>query len=627
MKTLFHDLKRLVPGMRTGNLSWSPLAARSKLASRRPRRARLDLESLETRNLLSGVAPPGPPPTLTATATSPTSVNLWWSMPPNVYNPADYVVDMEDPETPGVWQQVNELTNVGNTVSSGVGGLSADTTYWFKVAEGENSGDPNSYWSTPESATTLPLVMTPPAVTVTASQTTITLSWNSEAGASGYNIYEGANAPVLLTSVSSGKTSYSIGGLSAGTTYDFGVGAFNPGSMSLPQMQAATTPPVAPTVSLKAVSPTTIDVTWSSVAGATGYQVNWSNNFGSSQGIKLSGSTTLYALTNLTPGTTCRIQVAAYDSGGSSWSALESMLTLPAAPSTSLTTLSSTQIDVTWNAEVGVSTYEVEEAWVGGWMGVASVRGSSTGCVINSLTPGNNYLFDVVASNATGQTWGYAQSAYTTPTAPSLTATPVSASQVNLSWGSVSGASNYVIKWWNSITQVWATSVASSATTYSVTGLNPDTSYTFEILADDPGGDSTPTTASALTFPAAPSFSFSGVYASQVNISWGYVSGATGYAIDELVNNTWKQIANISQPATSAPVTSFEVTGLSSGSTYYFEVAAYNASGASWANDQGVTTVSIPRNRPVPAAAPASSLQSDVVAEALASFSLRGTAN
>ena len=601
MKTLFQDMKRIVSGLQTSSSGTGLLAARSNVAFRRPQRtrARLALESLESRTLLTGNVPLAGPPSLTVSAGSPTSVNVSWNIPPNTYNPASYVVDMQAPDAPGIWQQIDELNYAGNSPSISVPGLSADTTYWFRVAEGTDSGDPFSYWSTPESATTLPLTMTTPAFTATSSQNQINLSWNSEAGASGYNIYDGTNTTTPYTQVDASATGYSFGSLRPGTTYYFGVGAFNPGSTSMPQMRAATTLPATPTFSLAAVSSTQINVSWGSVAGATGYEVEWSGG-GSLHAVNLSSSTTGYGLTSLAAGTNYQVQVAAYDAGGSSWASRQSTITFPAAPSISLFTMSTTQIAVNWNAEAGVSNYEVEETWIGGWMGVAAVSGSTTSRVFSGLTPGTPYEFDLIATNASGSTWATSAAiAYTLPVAPTVTATPVSESQVNLSWNSVAGATGYSVQWWSSTNPTVATTVGSTATSYSVTGLSPDMTYTFKVVAFDPGGYSAQYTENALTFPAAPTFSFSGVYASQVNLSWNYVAGASAYEVAEWVNNAWQVIANIPQSNTSSPVTSLSVTGLSSGWTYYFDVGAYNASGGSWAPDQGVTTVSIPR-RPLP---------------------------
>jgi len=82
--------------------------------------------------------------------------------------------------------------------------------------------------------------------------------------------------------------------------------------------------------------------------------------------------------------------------------------------------------------------------------------------------------------------------------------------------------------------------------------------------------------------PAAPSFTATAVSATQINLAWKGVAGATGYLLDELVNGVSKLIGSGS--------TSYAVTGLSPGTTYYFKVGASNAAGTTWANYQSATT-------------------------------------
>jgi hypothetical protein len=84
---------------------------------------------------------------------------------------------------------------------------------------------------------------------------------------------------------------------------------------------------------------------------------------------------------------------------------------------------------------------------------------------------------------------------------------------------------------------------------------------------------------------AAPSFTATAVSDTQINLSWSTVSGASGYVVDEWIDGAWSQIGSLDGGATD-----FSVTGLSAGTTYYFDVGAYNSTGMSWANCQSGTT-------------------------------------
>src|SRR5271157_3648072 len=97
--------------------------------------------------------------------------------------------------------------------------------------------------------------------------------------------------------------------------------------------------------------------------------------------------------------------------------------------------------------------------------------------------------------------------------------------------------------------------------------------------------------------PAAPSFTATAVSATQINLAWKGVAGATGYLVDVWINGVWKQIGSLGSGSTGCAV-----TGLSPNTTYYLDVAAYNAAGTTWANYQSATTfpVSSPAPKPCP---------------------------
>ena len=84
---------------------------------------------------------------------------------------------------------------------------------------------------------------------------------------------------------------------------------------------------------------------------------------------------------------------------------------------------------------------------------------------------------------------------------------------------------------------------------------------------------------------AAPSFAAAAVSATQINLAWTRVAGASRYLVDEWLKGAWAQLGSLGNGSTSCAV-----TGLSPKTTYYFDVAAYNAAGTTWANYQSATT-------------------------------------
>ena len=90
------------------------------------------------------------------------------------------------------------------------------------------------------------------------STTQISLSWSASSGATGYNVYELENGQaVLIGSLGSGATSFTVGSLSAGTTYSFEVAAFNSAGSTATGWVQATTPALTATVT----APTGVNAT------------------------------------------------------------------------------------------------------------------------------------------------------------------------------------------------------------------------------------------------------------------------------------------------------------------------------------------------------------------------------
>ena len=243
MKTLLSGLKRWSIG--ADNVIAGQIGRRLGRGGRRgKRRARLGLECLETRDLMSGMAvtppvsgvpaPPGsggtaillPPASLTATAVAPTEITLAWN--DQVRNANESTVFEVNGST---LTTLTELT--GDPHSYTVAGLTPDSAYEFMVSingptyRSGSSFVVNAQQSNAASTTTFTGAPTVSAVGVATSE--INLTWGSELGATGYTVeIEEGRAWVPLQNLGSGATYSFATGLNAGTAYDFRVGASYP---------------------------------------------------------------------------------------------------------------------------------------------------------------------------------------------------------------------------------------------------------------------------------------------------------------------------------------------------------------------------------------------------------------
>ena len=170
---------------------------------------------------------PDAPADVSATAVSPVSIKVSWSRvsdPDWEYPVTGYNVyrsqDAGDP--------YNKIYTTSYSSDYTDTGLSTNTTYYYKVSAYNDNGE--GARSPAVSATTNHLDIPTKIGASAESLTSITVSWNSISGATGYKVYRSlsADSPQLITTIpSSSTTSYTDTRLVANTTYYYTVSAYN----------------------------------------------------------------------------------------------------------------------------------------------------------------------------------------------------------------------------------------------------------------------------------------------------------------------------------------------------------------------------------------------------------------
>jgi len=217
--------------------------------------------------------------------------------------------------------------------------------------------------------------------------------------------------------------------------------------------------------------------------------------------------------------------------------------------------------------------------------------GNMTSFNVTGLSANTTYFYRVRAYNgcatSTNSNVKNAKTLPCTPAAPNAqNATNVSFTSFTAHWSSVSGATGYRLD--VSTTNTFATYVpgfqnlsVGNTTSYSVTGLSPNTTYYYRVrayngCATSPNSNvkNVQTTACAPNAPSAQNAT--SVTASSFTANWSSVSGATDYRLDVSTSNTFTTYVSGYQDLSVGNVTTYNVTGLSANTTYYYRVRAYN---------------------------------------------------
>jgi hypothetical protein len=537
-----------------------------------------------------------------------------------------------------VWDQSTntEYTSVSVSYSQGSGNYSANGIY--VLASLSAAGPPT------------PPALASPSNGATGVSTAPTLTWNVSGGATSYQLQVSTNSSFSSTVVNQSGitgTSYGLTGLSNSTVYYWRVNATNAsGTSSYSAAWSFTTAglssPPAPTLSSPSSGSTGVatnpTLSWNASTGATSYRLQVSTSAGFAVSVvNQSGITgTSYNVTGLSNGTLYYWRVNATNAGGTSaYSTSWNFTTVVAAPSaptlsspTNGTTGVSTSPALNWNASTGATSYQLQVSTNSSFSSTvvnqSGITGTSYG--VTGLTNGTTYYWRVNATNA-GGTSAYSTSwSFTTsgggggnpPAAPTLSSPVNGATGISttptLNWNASTGATSYQLQ--VSTNSSFSSTVVNQSgitgTSYGVTGLTNGTTYYWRVNATNAGGTSAYSTSWSFTTsgggggnpPAAPTLASpsngaTGISASPT-LSWNASSGATSYQL-QVSSDFSFSTTDVDQSGITG--TSYGITGLAEGATYYWRMNATNAAGTSSYSDIWSFTTTIMAL--APAAAPA----------------------
>jgi large repetitive protein len=552
------------------------------------------------------------PSGLTATPATVAQVNLAWT--DNSTTETGFRIERKT-GAGGTWA---EIATVGASVKTYQNtGLSAGILYYFRVRAYNGAG--YSAYSAEASGAPYATKMPTNVAATAVSGTEITVTWtDASTDETGFSIERktgSAGTWAEVGKVAANVTSFASTGLVPSTTYYFRLRAFNAlGYSAYTSQVSATTKdlPLAPSnLTLTVANTAQINLSWTdNSSNESGFKIEMQDPNGSWAQIGTVGAgVKTYQSTGLNAATQYTYRVCAYNANGdSTYSNTASATTYATKVPLNLaaTPASGTQINLSWTDnstdETGFSI-ERKTGSSGTWAEIATVGANVTSYANTGLAVGTTYYYRMRAFTALGYSAYTSQVSATTPTPPAaptnLTLTVVNTTQINLAWtDNASNETGFKIERKTGAGGTWAeiTTVGANVTSYQNTSLAAGTLYYYRVCAYNAGSNSGYSNeASATTYATkVPSnLAATAVSGNEIDLTWtDNATDETGFSIERKTGSggAWAEVGTV-----GANVTSYASTGLTSGTTYYFRLRAYNALGYSaYTSQVSATTLVAP---------------------------------
>lgn len=402
-------------------------------------------------------------------------------------------------------------------------GLTPNTTYTF-TAKARNSNNEETAEGSSISCTTLVAPPGSPAnIIATATDRTITVSWDAVNGAIGYDIE--ADGVVIDNSTA---TTYTHRNLNSGTPHKYKVRAKNAGgsgnwSAEISKSTLPGSPDIPQNLNTIPLS-TSVTVTWNNVPGATGYDIEV-------DGVLVNnGPSTSYIHNSLTPGTHHSYRVRSINPGGKSeWSSYVNTTTLVdtiPVPINIAAVPALNKVTVSWDPVDGASSYDIEVD------GITFDNSNRTSYTHSNLVPGTSHKYRVRAKKG-GKVSEWSSmivsntltNAFGTPANFKANANDTS---VALTWDAVPESEGYDV-------EIDGVIIDNGMETSCIhDGLTPDTSHTYKVRARK--GSETSEWTQLLSVTTYKLQTPQNITASSdetsITVNWSPVSGATSYDIE-----------------------------------------------------------------------------------------------
>ena len=533
--------------------------------------------------------------------------------------------------------------DVGNVTTYNATGLPGSVRYYrVRAASGCASGGNSNFIVADPSILVAPVATNATSITCT----NMNANWQAAAGAIAYEIDVSTSSsfatimagyPLNVGNV----LSYNITGLTINTFYYYRIRAVNAcvTSTNSITITASTFAPNAPAASAATnLTCSDFNANWSAVSGAIGYNIDLSTDpaFGSFVGIYNNlnvGNTTSYNLISLSASTIYYYRIRARN--GCSTSGYSNIVTaITTAPaitsSNTVTGFTCTSFVASWAAVSNATSYAIDVSNVASFAtfitGYNNLNvGNVTSISVTGLSSGIIYYYRVRTINNCGTSGNSNVVSFiiAAPTIPVPSSSSISCSPAAFSacWSLSAGATNYFL---DISTNASFTTFVSGYNNLSLgnvqcfsvsTNIFSGNNYYYRVRSANSCGSSGNSnnvfvTTSIPGIPSVTDVPLTEISCTSFLALWGNngSAGTTTYFLDVSTSSSFGTFVGVFNDFNAGGQTSFNVTSLTAGLTYYYRVRSSNGCGTSLSSN----TITVNTAAPVaPVATAASSLTSN----------------
>ncbi|XP_063961873.1 fibronectin-like [Lytechinus pictus] len=357
---------------------------------------------------------------------------------------------------------------------------------------------------------------------------TIALDWTPIPNTNTYQvIYTGPDGQALQDFPTTPDTI--LTGLNPVSQYDITVRAITNSGQLVDVGTTTATTGIDTSVTVGAVTPNTVDISWTPVPGTNIYQIIYTGPDGQQQLGQVLHPTTDFTLTGLTPASQYDITVRAFNTDTGQQTDIDTATaTTGILNEVMVDSVTPNTIALSWTNLPDNINYEITYTAPDGTQRMVS-SGTSPNIILTGLTPDTQYDISVRSTSNQGQQSAVGTTTATTvPTQVSITET--TPNSISAGWTEITNALTYRIDF-VSADGLHTGSINSPVPPAVIDSLQPGTTYTITVLGTTVDGQTIPIGSASATTGIGTSVNLGPVTSSTIALDWTPIPNTNTYQV------------------------------------------------------------------------------------------------